>query len=42
LAWDGKQNKYWVEKFDKDGRDRSCFMIPQKDLQNPSDWVSSR
>jgi len=43
LAWDGKQNKYWVEKKEigKDGkeRDRSCFMIPQKDLQNPSDWV---
>jgi len=42
LAWDGKQKKYWVEKFDKDGRDRSCYMIPQKDLQNPSDWVSSK
>jgi hypothetical protein len=34
-AKEGKQNKYWVKIIEADGRDRSCFKIPQSDLTSP-------
>lgn len=41
-AKDGKLDKYWQNIIDQKGNDRSCYKVPQKDLQNPSAWVSCK